>query len=256
MVRKIAPVKILAERVETMADFEGCKAIGVDLFQGYFFSKPNIVTGRDIPGLKLHYLGILQELQQEECDFAAIADLITADLSLSYKLLRYINSSYFGHSQKITSVRSALAMLGEINLRKWLSLMMMSYLAADKPSELISLCFVRAKFCELIGSRIDPQGTRMGKYHMVGMFSLLDAILDQSMRTLVAGINFSDDIKEVLLRETNSGPLAATFAFAEAYERGDWPMVTAIMARLQIAGDELPMLYEESIMFSRQVGML
>ena len=246
------PLRLLAERVETMEDFEECKAMGFDLFQGYFFSKPKIISGRDIPGYKLHYLQILRELQMENYNFARIAALIASDPSLSYKLLKYVNSSYFASRQEIASLQGAVARLGESNLRKWLYLMMLSYMAEDKPSELLRLCVIRARFCELMGERLDRKGALTGKYYMVGMFSLLDAILDQPMATILEGIAFSPEIKEVLLRQRKSGPLYYAIIFTRAYERGKWGMVSKLIDILKINTDELPLLYDEALTFARQ----
>jgi EAL and modified HD-GYP domain-containing signal transduction protein len=251
-VRRERPLKLLAERVETMADFEECKAMGFDLFQGYFFSKPKIIRGRDIPGDKLRYLRILRELQLENYNFARIGTLIASDPSLSYKLLKYVNSSYFAPRQEIVSLHGAVAMLGETNLRKWLYLMMLSYMAQDKPPELLRLCVIRARFCELMGERLDRKGALTGKYYMVGMFSLLDAILDQPMETILEGIAFSAEVKEVLLGKRKTGPLFYAIIFTRAYEKGKWGMVSKLIDILKIDTDELPLLYDEALTFARQ----
>lgn len=249
-------LKLLAERVETIEDFEECKAMGFDLFQGYFFSKPKVISGRDIPGSKLHYLQILRELQHEDYSFAKISALIASDPSLSYKLLKYVNSSYFAPRQELSSMKGAVAMLGENNLRKWLYLMMLSYMAEDKPTELLRLCIIRARFCELIGERIDKKGSLSGKYYMVGMFSLLDAILDQPMEAVLEDIAFSLEIKETLLKKTKAGPLFYALIFTRAYEKGKWGMVNKLITILRLDTDELPLLFDDAVTFARQCNIV
>ena len=126
-------IKLLAEKVETKEEFDQAAEMGYTYFQGYFFSKPVIISGKDIPGFKLTYLQMLQEINSPEMDFRKIEDLIKREVSVSYKLLRYINSAFFGLRRKVESIRQALALLGERNIKKWISLIALSSMGEDKP---------------------------------------------------------------------------------------------------------------------------
>ncbi|MBU0730258.1 MAG: HDOD domain-containing protein [Proteobacteria bacterium] len=236
-------VKLLAECVETVEEFEFCRSLGFDYFQGYFFSRPKIVTGNDIPGTKMKYLQLLQQIQDDNYDYNKISRLVSTDASLSYKLLKYVNSAFFALNRQVDSLNSALAIVGENNLRKWLALMLLSYLSEEKPSELLRLCLFRARFCELIAQR--NFYVEANKFYTAGMFSLLDALLDQPMEILLEEIPFSDAVKEALLGGGTS--LANTLKLARAYERGDWAKIVPLTYALAFPIDELPKVYDEAL---------
>lgn len=239
-------VKLLAEKIETFEEFEAVKKLGFDLFQGYFFSRPHIMKGRDIPGSKLHYLQVLKVIQDEDYDFAELAKFVSRDVSLAYKLLKYANSAYFARRQKLESIEMAVAMLGQLTLRKWLSLMMLSYLADDKPSELLRLAAFRGSFCELIADQLLGRRKEAGRFHTVGMFSLLPAMLDKAMADILPELALPEDIQEALLSEVAT-PLAHTLFLVMAYERGDWEKTTRLAEKLKLNHDSLPLLYEQAI---------
>ena len=240
-------VKLLAEKIETFEEFEAAKKLGFDLFQGYFFSRPHIMEGRDIPGSKLHYLQVLKVIQDEDYDFAELAKFVSRDVSLAYKLLKYVNSAYFARRQKLDSIEMVVAMLGQLTLRKWLSLMMLSYLAADKPSELLRLAAFRGSFCELIAGQLLDRRSEAGMFHTAGMFSLLPAMLDKDMAEILPELALPGNLQEALLSEVAATPLARTLALVMAYERGDWEKTISLAKKLDITLDSLPLLYEQAI---------
>ena len=239
-------VQLLAEKIETNAEFEATKKLGFDLFQGYFFSRPQIMEGRDIPGSKLHYLQMLKVIQDEDYDFAELAKFVSRDVSLAYKLLKYANSAYFARRQKLDSISMAVAMLGQLTLRKWLALMMLSYLAEDKPSELLRLAAFRGSFCELIADQLLGRRTEAGMFHTVGMFSLLPAMLDKGMAEILPELALPEAIQEALLAAAAT-PLSRTLRLVRAYERGDWENTARLAKKLAIKIDSLPLLYEQAI---------
>ena len=239
-------VKLLAEKIETNEEFEAVKELGFDLFQGYFFSKPKIVEGRDIPGSKLHYLQVLRLIGDEDFDFHKLSDLISRDVSLAYKLLKYVNSAYFARMHEVESLTSAVAMLGEVNLRKWLALMMLSYLADDKPSELLRLATLRGSFCELVAVRLLGRGGEASMYHTVGMFSLLPAMLDKSMNDILQELALAPIVKEAL-QGSGISQLFQVLCLVKAYERGEWEPVVALVNALGVNLDDLPPLYEAAL---------
>ena len=238
-------VRLLAEKVETVAEFEKAREMGFSLFQGYFFSKPNIVKGKDIPGSQLQYLQILKMIQDKNYDFDKIAELVAHDVSLSYKLLKYVNSAGMRRRVEIKSLQSAVAMVGELNLRKWLSLIMLSYLAADKPEELLRLSIQRGAFCEQVGEQVSGLEFSRSCY-TVGMFSLLDVLLDQPMEVILKEINLSEEITDSLLGMP-AGSLANVLLLAKAYERGSWKWVARVSDALKINRNDLPLYFEKAL---------
>lgn len=246
-------VRLLAEKIETVEEFEATKKLGFELFQGYFFSKPNIVQGRDIPGSKLQYLKILRMLQEENCDFSKLATLINHDVSLSYKLLKYVNSAYFSRINPARSPQEAVSMLGELHLRKWLSLMMLSYMAEDKPSELLRLAAFRGSLCELIATQLLGRKAEAGMYHTTGMFSLLPALLDKPMAEVVRELPLNPAVVDALLHQGVT-PLHQTLSLVEAYERGNWEESEQVVGALGIPVYHLPLLYEQSLEIVQSYG--
>jgi EAL and modified HD-GYP domain-containing signal transduction protein len=145
-------VKLLAEKVENNEAFHLALKMGFEYFQGNFFSKPQVIRGRDIAPSKMGLLQIISEANKEDFRFEELEKLISRDVSVSYKLLRYINSAYFKRVQDIASLKQAIILLGEIETRRFISLIAMAQLASDKPDELIRASIVRARFCELMPS--------------------------------------------------------------------------------------------------------
>jgi len=248
-VRERFRVKLLAEKIENDDEFDAALELGFELFQGYFFKRPHIISGLDIPGSKLQYLEILRLIRNEFYDFDQLSALIADDVSLSYKLLKYVNSPFYRRRSEIRSLKSAIALVGEQELRKWLSLVMMSYMAEDKPDELVRLAVIRGQFCEILGEQLEGKKGR-DRYHTVGMFSLLDALLDRPMADLLAELNFAEEISDALTgRESNS--LARVLYLVKAYEMGAWERVTALAEELKLETDHLPEMFIAALERSR-----
>ena len=168
---KARGLRVLAEKVETHEEFDWARLAGYDYFQGYFFARPVLVRGRHIPAAKLHCLRLLQEAQRPELDFRHLEALILQDVSLSYQMLRYVNSPLFSMASNIRSIRQALVFLGDLELRRWVVLATLARTAEDKPSELTRHSLVRARFCESV-ARLAKNGLEQSAF-LAGLFSLL-----------------------------------------------------------------------------------
>ena len=247
-VEKVAPfeVKLLAEKVETREEFEATREMGFQLFQGYFFCKPEIVVGREIPPSKIQYLQILRMIQDENYDFQKIANLIAHNVSLSVKLLRYVNSAAIGLRTKVKSLQTAVALIGELHIRRWLSLIMLSLMADEKPQELIKLSIERASFCSKVGAGLPGPKPEASTFFIVGMFSLLDVLLDQPMEAVLKDLNLADEIQDCLLGRSDC-LLSRTLALVKAYERGNWEEMEKQAAHLGIDVDKLPGYFDEAL---------
>ena len=221
-------LQMLAEKVETPEEFCWAHQVGYDYFQGYFFARPTVIRGRQIPAVKLNCLRLLREAHQPDIDFDCLAKLISQDVSFSYKLLRYANSARFGRSATIQSVRRALVVLGEDGIRKWVSIAAMPIVAQDKPSELITHSLVRARFMETLG---ESTGTDLAeRAFLVGLFSLLDALLDLPLKEVLAELSLPADVSAVLLAEVapEKSPLSALYELVTRYEAGEWDEVNRL----------------------------
>ncbi|HOL71404.1 MAG TPA: HDOD domain-containing protein [Bryobacteraceae bacterium] len=240
-------IRMLAEKVETQAEFERARKMGYSYFQGYFFARPMIVHGREIPGFKLNYLRILREVHQPELDYKRLEELLKPEVSLTYKLLRYVNSAVFGFNRRIESIKEALVLVGENEIRKWVSVVVLPQMAGNKPGELVVTAAVRARFCELMAK---PAGleSREQELFLMGLFSLLDVMMDQPMEALLDQLNTADDIRAALLESAPEGDrVASVYALMRANEQADWDKLAAIARQLAIPVERIPEIYMEAV---------
>ncbi len=198
-------VKLLAEKVETDAEYVQAIRWGYEYFQGYFFSRPVLVKGQDIPGFKANYLRVMQEVNRDELDFDRLEEVVKAELSLSVKLLRYVNSAAFVWRSRVESIGQALVALGEREFRKWVSLVCLTSMGEDKPRELLVQSAVRAYYCESV-ARQTGQTARGSDFFMVGLLSHLEAIIGRPLPVLLDSIPTHDDVRAALL--DGRGPMA------------------------------------------------
>jgi c-di-GMP-related signal transduction protein len=245
-------LQTLAEKVETHEEFDWAREAGYDLFQGYFFARPVIVRGRKIPAAKLHCLRLLQESQRPELDFDRLEALILEDVSLSYQLLRYVNSPLFGVVNRIKSIRQALLFFGENDLRKWIALATLARTADDKPGELIMHSLVRARFCESLAHQAN-RGQDQSAF-LMGLFSLLDALIDRPIEEAVAEMNLAPEIAAVLNgKAPDSDMLRRVYDLAKAYEAADWVRVEELAAQARIPTSTLGEVYCAAAGWAQQV---
>ena len=226
-------IRMLAEKVETLDEFEWAREIGFDFFQGYFFTKPVVVRGRQIETSKMSCLRLIQETQREELDFDKLSRLIKGDVSFSYKLLRFTNSPLFPHRNEIRSVERALSVLGEEGIRRWVAVAALPFLAKDKPQELIVQSLLRAQFSEQIGRIAGVQAAQ--NCFLLGLFSLIDAILDRSIEYALEQIKLSPPVESALLGVAPPDHrLTIVYSLLRSYENGDWDSVTELATRLGV----------------------
>ena len=242
-------IRLLAEKVETTAEFSGSVEMGYRYFQGYFFCRPTIIRGKDIPISKQKYFQILQEIHRREMDFRRMEEIIKRDVALSYKLLRFINSAYFGLKNKINSIKQALVLLGEKEVKKWLSLITLAGMGSDKPGELAVHTMTRARFCESLAPHAGLL-KRADDLFLVGMFSLMDAFLDRPIADLLLEVPINDQIKGAILGEANR--LGEVYNYVLSYEKGDWPRLTEQQLKLGIDEIHPPRLYLNALKWGEE----
>jgi len=209
-------VKLLAEKVETQDEFEFCLAEGFEYFQGFYFCKPKIISATTMPANRLTVCRLLAKLHKPDVTIQEVESLIGEDPSLSYRILRYINSAAIAMPRKIESIRHAVRMVGLDHIRTLSSLVLLFSLD-DKPRELIKTSVVRARMCQLLG-----EGTAHdhGSYFTAGLFSTLDAFLNCSMQNALEHLPLSDEIREALLH--GEGPIGRILSAVFAFEQADW----------------------------------
>ncbi len=253
MLRTYKPrgVQMLAEKVETYEEFEWARRAGYDLFQGYFFARPELVRNQDIPTLITSSLRLLREVQQPELDFRRLERLIREDVSLTYKLLRYANSALFKRGD-IRSIHAALVALGEDHIRRWVTLATLPKLATNKPGELLKLSLVRAHFCERLAELARSDSSNQA--FLVGMFSLLDALIDQPLEEVLRGMDLGSRVtKAVLGTGAEEDLLSGLFQLVCCYERGDWGRLSDLSQRCGISMAAIGEAYLDSTAWAEQV---
>jgi len=238
-------VKLLAEKVETQEEYEQCKALGFDYYQGYFFCRPNLLKRQCIPASQLSLTRLMARLSDPNVDMEELNEIISGDVSLSYKLLRYVNSAFFSLPSKVSSIRQAVVYLGLNVVKRWALVVTMCSID-DKPLELISTALVRAKMCELIARAIDDNDAE--GYFMVGLLSVLDALLDTPLEEAISSLSMSENINLALLNhEGNAGKALQSVLY---FERGNWDEMDSV---LLVDRDLILSIYVESIALAESV---
>ena len=255
LVKRYAPrgIRMLAEKVETQAEFRDACQMGYEYFQGYFFARPVVLARQEIPVCKLNYLRILEQIHRPELDYPAIEKLIRREVSLASKLLRFINSALFAWGQPLDSILQALTQMGDQGIRTWVSLASLPSLTVDKPDELMRTALIRARFCELLAPAAGL-ADRKADLFLIGLFSLLDAMLGRPLREVLAEIKLNGEIAAVLLNNAASGNrLAPVYELVRQYEAGEWDALGAAADQLNIPRDTIPGLYLDSVAWSEKI---
>ncbi|MDD3816366.1 MAG: HDOD domain-containing protein, partial [Desulfocapsaceae bacterium] len=211
-------------------------------FQGYFFSKPEVLKNKDIPSSQLSLVQLIVEVNRAEFEVGDIEKLVNQDISISFKLLKYLNSAYYSRLQPISSIRQAIAYLGERGTRLFVSLIATSKLSDHKPDELIRTSCIRARFLERIGEDCNQD---KGDLFMLGLFSLLDAMLDASMEVLMTQLPISEEITDALVH--NSGSLFPYLQLIQLYEAGEWGKLDRAMGALNLDEHKIMDFYLDAV---------
>ncbi len=231
-------VRLLAEKVESREVFDTCKQIGFFYFQGFFFYRPDIVRGREIPGNRPALLELLGNIQDPSISLNRLVEFIRNDLSLSYKVLQYVNSAYVGLPRRVDSIEKAACMVGIDRIRTWATLIIMTT-GKEQPTEILVIALVRAKMCERLGHRLDSDSPE--KYFTMGLLSVLDALYQSPMQEIVKNLPLPDDLLEALASGT--GTMGIVLNCVKAYELGEW----LELKHLQLAPATIRDFYLEAI---------
>jgi EAL and modified HD-GYP domain-containing signal transduction protein len=244
-------IRMLSEKVETDSEYRWALSAGYDYFQGHFFARPVVVKGTQIPANKLQCLQLLQEAHRAEVDFTRLTSLVSRDVSFSYKLLRYANSARFGRNTEIHSIRRALVALGECGIRRWIAIAALPTIAGDKPRELITQSLVRGRFCELLagGQGIEDQA------FLVGLFSMLDALLDRPLEDALDELGLAPPLESVLRGQASEdSPLNRIYQLVRRYEVADWDEVERLAGQLGTPAEQVGAAYREALPWADEMA--
>jgi EAL and modified HD-GYP domain-containing signal transduction protein len=239
------PIVMLAEKVETQEEYQQAKEEGFTLFQGYYFCRPVLVKNRIIPANRVVHFEILQLLQGNDIDLGKASHLMKRNPSLTYRLLRLVNSSAYAIRKEITSIQEALLVVGENTFRRVVTLAIASDLNGDQPLEILRMAFVRARFCELASERC---GLCPSEQYLLGMFSMLPAMMLRSMEALAPELPLRDGIRAALNGAANRERVP--LGWLERHEHGDWATCDVLVGANGVTGEEMVGFYRSALMWA------
>jgi EAL and modified HD-GYP domain-containing signal transduction protein len=244
MVRHQSP-RLLAEKVETESEVAAARDEGCTLFQGYFFSRPIIVSHRPVPGNCVSYLRVLAALSAPAPSTPEIERLVLSDPTLCYRLLRIVNSAVFGAATHVTSIHTALLLVGHDGMRRLVTIAMAGLLGPHQPRALSLMSLERGRFCELLAPLL---GQDPSEWYLLGMLSLIDVIMQANMSSILELLALSSEVKEALYGETTSAGTA--LEFLRRYEAGDWDACEGCLQRLKLTESQVTPLYVSAVQWA------
>lgn len=242
--------RMLAEKVETPHQFGQARDQGFLYFQGFFFRRPEMMSTHDVPANRLNYIRMLQEVSRPELDVAQLERLIKEEASICYRLLRYMNSAVFSFKKEIHSVRHALSLLGERDTRRWVRLIAAVGAGQDKTSDLVLSALVRGRFCELLAPKVAHGESDL---FLMGLLSLIDAMLETPMETILERIPLDSPTKSVLLGQPSV--LRPVFQLMLAHESGEWEAAAALSSGLRLDTDDVAARYWQAQQWGRELTL-
>lgn len=241
---------MIAEKVETRESYHRALDAGFRRFQGFYFSRPVTLAAREIPGRRLGYLRLLQALVNPALTVNELESLVKHDVSLCYRVLRTVNSAAFGLQLEVRSVRQALVLLGRDAIRKWVSVWAIAGLAEGRSRELVTMALIRGECCATLGRTLwDTEAA--DELFLVGVLSLLDAILERPMMDVVSTLPLSAGAEAALRGEANRW--RQVLDCVVAYERAEWAACEGLAARLGIGAGDLPAVYAGALRWAREL---
>lgn len=236
---------LVAEKVQTRADFEVARTEGFTLFQGYYLAAPAMVRASNIPSNQIFHLQLLQLLQQDPLDLHRLSDLVKRDAGLTYRLLRLVNSPAWAIRQEVRNIEMALLAVGDDHFRRLASLAIASELNRGESTEILRMAFVRARFCELAAPRfgLDP-----GELFLIGLFSMLPAMLKVPMLDVIIALPLRQPVQDALLGDP--GTMRLPLQWIEAEERGEWESSHALSLEHGQVPDDLIACYCSAVIWA------
>ncbi|MFT5758500.1 MAG: EAL and modified HD-GYP domain-containing signal transduction protein [Alteromonadaceae bacterium] len=243
-IKNFPHIKLLAEKVETYQEYDQALEFGCELFQGFFFSKPEMVKTKSLSPSQMAMAELLYETSKTDLDLDSITSVFERDVTLSYKLLRYANSPMFKRRNEVSTIKQAIVILGAGELKRFLGLIFAANVNPDKPSELINAAMSRAKFCELAAQDIKAP-LDISIAFLTGLLSLIDAILDEEIESILAKLPLAQEIKDTLI--TRKGAMADLIKLVVYFEHAQWDEATALIEALGIDKEKAVEYYNEAL---------
>lgn len=244
-------IRLCAVGVDNQEEFAALKSSGgYQLYEGEFYRIPLNSGEHEVTPLKVNYIELLNTVNNENFELTQAADIIGRDTALTISLLRMVNNMAI--NSEITSIRHATAMLGQKELKKWITTAVVGELCADKPNEVTRLSLLRARFAENLAGAFG-MAMQASELFLMGLFSVLDVILDKPMEEALSMVHVSKQIRDVLVE--NKGPLMKVYDFIQRYENADWQEVSRQMILENIDLDTLYDAYLQTLVWYRKLTL-
>jgi EAL and modified HD-GYP domain-containing signal transduction protein len=240
--------EMLAEKVETQQEFREAFDMGFSQFQGFFFQRPELMTVKNIPANRMTFIRLLEMVSRPSLEIKDIEGVFKQDPTACYRLLRYLNSPAFGFRNEIRSVRHALAILGDRELRRWVRLLVALTASSDKSPELVISALTRARFCELLSHQLH----RDGDLFLLGLLSLMDAILEVPIDVILEQLPVDHETKAVLCSQPSS--LRPLYQLVLAQESGEWEQVAELTRQLRLSDEKVSSDWWKAVEWAQQIA--
>lgn len=244
-------IRLLAEKVESHEIFDLSREEGYSLFQGYFFCRPATFRSGALPAARLSHLRLLAAMNDPDATVAEVEDVVKQEASLSYRLLRCVNSAALGIHREISSIRQAILLLGIDQIRKWASIWAMAGVNGNGSPEVVTTAILRARCCEMLGQSVrKPDGAPA--LFLLGLCSLLDTMLERPMAAVVDGLPLDKDTRGALLGDDNLERRLLDAVIA--CERGSWHTAAEAASRVGISDSDLAAAYADAIRWGHDLS--
>ncbi|WP_291326449.1 EAL and HDOD domain-containing protein [Desulfovibrio sp. UCD-KL4C] len=246
---------LLAEKVEDTEMFDLCMELGFDLFQGFFFSRPETVLGKKMSSNNLNRMQLLRSISGSEFNVEDLSTAINSDVSISYRLLRFMNSPYFGLPHMVSSIQQAVVLIGYKKLASWLRVILLSDMCSGTASsELAFLSIKRAKFLELLSLEFGSAGMSSDSMFLLGLFSLLDVLLGKPMKSLLEELPIEEDLMAALCGESSIA--SVWLDLVVAFEKAKWESVSSIILSQNLSPSSVARNHLAAMQWANEISLL
>lgn len=240
-------IKLLAEKIETFTEFEHAVSIGCEYFQGYFFSRPEVIKTVSFNPSQVAVVNLLSEINKPEIDIKKITTLFEDDVNLSFKILRYVKSPIFKRDANIETIKQAILVLGYEELKRFVFLLFTAQFSQGKPQELTVMALTRGRFCELMVQATMPPHTQSSAF-LIGLLSLIDAMVDADIQELMDKLPLHQDIKDAIV--SRKGESANFLKLCELFEKADWQNIELFCQQLKVDPEESSALFQQALQWA------
>ncbi|MCF2946682.1 EAL domain-containing protein [Paraglaciecola aquimarina] len=248
-IKPFPQIKLLAEKIETHAEYQHAINLGCDYFQGYFFSRPEVIKSVAFNPVQMSVIKLMAEMNKPEPNINIVTSIFEAEVSLSFKLLRYLQSPIFKRRKEIETIKQATIILGNEELKRFVSLLFTAQFSDNKPEQLSVMSLARARFCELMVQTHILKGVESSAF-LVGLLSLIDALVDADINELMDILPLSSEIKEAIVKR--QGASANLLQLCEMFEDADWQKIETYCQNININPDKTSELFQQSLLWASE----